>query len=129
MTEEEVHWPATWGPVSPVAIEGKPCHWCKREMRNASRYLAPTKDHVIPRSSLRGYDPRKIKPRVVWACFACNNLKGDMSVAAWYALMNQVPEWWFFAEKRGPRGKDLHVAMIECGFSMPAIKTRAMAAK
>lgn len=97
---------------------GRPCHWCKRQMAAGDRYLTPTRDHVEPRSRGGASEIRNI----VWACAACNNLKGDMSLAAWYALMNQVPSWWLFAEKQGPRGVDLHLAMVEDGFSMPPIK-------
>jgi hypothetical protein len=83
-------------------------------------FLRPTRDHVVAKSRLR----RQMQKRgnIVWACYACNQMKGDMALAAWYAAMNQFPEWWRYAEKRGPRGVGLHVAMIECGFSMPPLE-------
>lgn len=93
---------------------GEPCHWCGREMTYADPLLAPTRDHVIPRS-VGGRSK-------VWACFGCNQLKGNMPLDAWVEVMRQVPEWWLYAEKRGPRGAQLHLAMIECGFEMPPVR-------
>lgn len=98
---------------------GKPCHWCRRPMRTDTRWLCPTRDHVVPRSRYR--EGQTSIGNVVWACLACNDLKGDMTPEAWRALMRQVPEWWNLAERRGPRGTALHIAMIECGFDMPPV--------
>lgn len=70
-------------------------------MRASDPHLRPTRDHVVPMSSLRRNAQKRWPGNIVWACFACNNLKGDMTLAAWYALMNQVPEWWAFAAKLG----------------------------
>jgi hypothetical protein len=82
-------------------------------MDERAPYLRPTRDHVIPKS--RG------GRSIVIACHACNQLKGAMCLDAWIEVMRQVPEWWKLAEKRGPRGRELHNAMIECGFKMPSI--------
>ena len=49
--------------------------------------LAPTRDHLIPRS--RG---GKGKPNnKVLACYRCNNLKGDMSVAEFRLFLRLLP--------------------------------------
>ena len=78
-------------------------------------FRAPTRDHVHPKSRRWGDQSN----RIVWACYACNQMKGDMSLDAWRRVMEEVPEWWRLAEKRGPRGRQLHQAMIVCGFAMP----------
>lgn len=89
------------------------CAWCQRPFIS-SHWRSRTRDHVMPKS--RG------GRSTVWACRACNELKGDMSLMAWAAVMTKVPEWWTFAERKGPRGVQLHQAMIECGFDMPPLE-------
>jgi HNH endonuclease len=65
---------------------GKPCAYCKREMNVTNPDLLPTQDHVEPRSR-GGY-------LTVWACWICNHVKRDMTLAEWRDYMAQNPEWW-----------------------------------
>lgn len=81
------------------------CNWCGR-----TRYL--TRDHVIPRS-LGGSNGRS---NIVMACEDCNSLKGDMKPEHWAVVMRDIPQWWRLASKRGPRGHQLYLAMVGCGF-------------
>ena len=85
------------------------CHWC---LRTAGHAGPMTVEHVIPRS--RGGSNRR--ENKVWACFACNNLKGDMMPAEWAVVMRDIPQWWRLGKMRGPRGAQLAKAMRECGF-------------
>lgn len=65
------------------------CDYCEREI---STRLVPddplraTRDHVIPRS--------KGGTKTVFACLACNNIKGDMMPDEWSAYMAENPRWW-----------------------------------
>lgn len=67
---------------------GALCHYCRRQLEGttSSSTVRATRDHVFPAS--RGGTYR------VWACFTCNNLKGDMTPLEWakWRLMN--PGWW-----------------------------------
>lgn len=58
---------------------GVQCHWCSRKTTNRQYDLEPTIDHVIPLSE-GGADTMKNK---VWACRACNELKGGMGAEHW----------------------------------------------
>lgn len=49
-----------------------------------------TLDHVVPQV-LGGIE-------TVRACFACNNMKGDMTPADWTAFMLGNPRWWRMAK-------------------------------
>lgn len=64
------------------------CYWCKRQLMSStsSSQLAATRDHVVPESE----GGRK----TVWACFACNNLKGAMMPREWRRFMEMNPDWW-----------------------------------
>ena len=67
---------------------GSRCHWCNREMKSTrdQSALGATKDHVHPKH-LGG-------TKVVWACRACNNIKGGMKLSEWISFMHRNPEWW-----------------------------------
>lgn len=74
----------------PNTVVGRPCHWCKRPMTSRRlsygtgiRSDAATRDHVIPKS--------KGGKTKVWACFRCNNLKGNMLPDEWDAWMRANP--------------------------------------
>lgn len=69
--------------------DGSPCFWCGRAMDAAVPALRPTRDHVLAKSRGGGRGRN-----LVWACMACNRIKGDMSVAEWEAFRSLVPEWW-----------------------------------
>lgn len=89
------------------------CYWCNRQMTNDFWCMRRrTRDHVIARDL--GGTSRKTN--VVFACFACNNLKGEMTLKEWHIVRRDIPEWWRLAEYRGPRGKWLVAAMKEEGF-------------
>ena len=88
--------------------EGRPCFWCRRAMtrkgtvRNRSGHLAglrPTRDHWVPKSAGG--------QRCVWACLACNAVRGDMTVDQWNRFRSQTPSWWTLFEGKGRRGKAL----------------------
>lgn len=85
---------------------GSQCYWCRRP-------LASTVDHIIP-TSLGG---RNEKDNFALCCRGCNLVKGDMTPQEWVIVMRDIPEWWRLAEKRGPRGRQLADAMMECGFN------------
>lgn len=66
--------------------QGEPCPYCRRPMRFNLFGAEPTRDHVIPKS--KGGD------EMIWACWTCNNMKGDMLPGEWAAFMAANPEWW-----------------------------------
>jgi 5-methylcytosine-specific restriction endonuclease McrA len=67
-------------------LRGTACPYCKRVMDIGHPDLMPTEDHVHPRS--RG------GVETVWACWKCNNVKGDMTMPEWEAFMAAHPAWW-----------------------------------
>jgi hypothetical protein len=71
------------------------CYWCKRQLlaTTAISVLAATRDHVIP--ECRG------GTKIVWACFGCNNMKGNMMPHEWLRYMEMNPEWWRWARRPG----------------------------
>lgn len=73
------------------------CRWCDRLMEDpgARSELAATRDHVHPKS--RGGRWK------VWACFSCNNLKGDMTPEEWAAFRQAHPQWWIIHPRRPGR--------------------------
>jgi hypothetical protein len=77
--------------------KGNPCHWCKRilEAVDSLSRLAATKDHIHPKS--------KGGKETVWACWACNHLKGDRLPAEWEAFMAANPQWWKLCHGRPNR--------------------------
>lgn len=69
--------------------KGIVCNYCKRPLTKPSvpmRSLSATKDHVKPKSE----GGRKTVP----CCFACNNMKGNMSISEWINFMSINPKWW-----------------------------------
>lgn len=92
----------------------KPCVYCGRAIVPDDPMRQPTRDHIHPKA-LGGSNSYR---NLVWCCFACNNLKGDMTLREWHVVMQKVPEWWLLADKKGPRGKNLLTAMAECGFDV-----------
>jgi hypothetical protein len=93
---------------------GWPCHYCKQPMTGHCNLTIPTRDHVMPRAIKGGKGQCR---NIVWACYACNSLKGDMHPNFWAVVMRDIPEWWRLAAMRGPRGVELVRAMQECGFN------------
>lgn len=91
-----------------------PCHYCNRIMVADDPLLTPTRDHVLPKA-IGGRGRNRM---VVWCCFACNNLKGDMHPDFWEAIITTVPEWWRLAERKGPRGINLWLAFRD-GNALP----------
>jgi hypothetical protein len=89
------------------------CHYCRRIMRDDDEYLRETRDHYHPRSR-GGQDHGNI----VLACYACNQVKGDMHPKLFGIVMRDIPEWWRLAQMKGPRGMNLIAAMKECGFDL-----------
>lgn len=76
--------------------------------------LMPTADHVHPRS--------KGGQRVVWACWICNNIKGDMLLPAWEAYMAANPRWWERKARANPPMTAAETVkwLRECGESSKA---------
>jgi 5-methylcytosine-specific restriction endonuclease McrA len=62
------------------------CTYCRRNLDPSSVALAPTKDHFVPKSHGG--------TKVFSCCFACNQMKGDMTVDQWRQFTKEVPEWW-----------------------------------
>lgn len=86
------------------------CHYCRRKMDDADPYLRETQDHYYPRCQ----GPRAFN--LVPACYACNQVKGDMHPNFFKIVMRDIPEWWRLAKMRGPRGRNLWAAMMQAGF-------------
>jgi hypothetical protein len=82
---------------------GKPqkCAYCARKLhvKTARNDQRATRDHVHPRH-LGG-------TKCVWACIACNQLKGGMTLEAWQAFMQKNPRWWVGFRPTGRRRKRL----------------------
>ena len=96
--------------------KGETCWWCKRVLlaKTSRSALAATRDHVIPRS--------KGGSRTVWACHACNGLKGDMLPAAWGLFMAQNPGWWV----DGPKPfRKMRRVYARPGTERPSVRYRA----
>lgn len=97
-------------------MRGMPCAYCKRTMDPTSPDLMPTRDHIHPRS--------KGGRRIVWACWTCNHMKGDMTLEQWTSLMAAHPRWWHGVpkkqhQKRAPAGQ---LAVIPYAESMFILK-------
>jgi hypothetical protein len=70
------------------AGELQKCAYCARQLHvtTAMNDQRATRDHVHPRH-LGG-------TKCVWACVACNSVKGGMTLEAWQAFMQVNPRWW-----------------------------------
>jgi hypothetical protein len=90
------------------------CNYCKRVLGTGGPMLAPTMDHIKPRA-FGGTNHRR---NLVKCCFACNSLKGDMTIQEWIVVMQKVPKWWQLATVRGPRGKQLLDALTKREFDL-----------
>jgi hypothetical protein len=73
------------------------CTYCSRKLHvtTARNDQRATRDHVHPRH-LGG-------TKCVWACVACNQLKGGMTLEAWQAFMQKNPRWWVGFRPTGKR--------------------------
>lgn len=101
----------------PLSGNGKnaTCFWCKRQLESvlANSTVRATRDHVVPAS--QGGRSR------VWACFSCNNLKGDMSPDAWRAFMAANPGWWkTYPRHPTKRARELDTLRAEMPTRLPA---------
>ena len=63
-----------------------------------------TRDHVIPKMN----GGRKTVP----CCWACNQIKGDMSPAMWAKFRDHQAEWWNMLSTTNLRGIRLYVAVL-----------------
>lgn len=79
-------------------------------MRNDKYGLAPTRDHVYPKC-LGGR-------RRVWACEACNNIKGDMIPEAWKLFRINNPGWWKLWRRQSRRHRSIGIGEIISGDSV-----------
>ena len=63
------------------------CHWCGVCCEHPVKYktlcLAATKDHLEPRSKTRPQNNKGL----VWACRACNQVKGPLTENQWREFM------------------------------------------
>jgi len=87
------------------------CYYCRRQMNTGDPHLQETKDHYHPKSRVATRNNF-----LVSSCYACNQVKGDMHPNYFKIVMRDIPEWWRLAKMKGPRGRRLWVAMMECGF-------------
>lgn len=73
---------------------GVACYWCARAlMKPGGRSpLCGTKDHVLPASQGGRFK--------VWSCWACNNLKADMTPSMWRDYRVSNPLWWKTNDRR-----------------------------
>ena len=55
--------------------------------------LCATKDHLHPKAVRQSVNTKKIN-RQVWACRACNEVKGDLRLPNWKVFMAAHPKWW-----------------------------------
>lgn len=61
-----------------MAAVGQPCPYCSRTMTEATMYLEPTRDHILPRSK---YGPKGRRAgRYIIVCSSCNFMKADMTL-------------------------------------------------
>lgn len=97
-------------PMKHRGLDGVPCHWCGEPMQNRDPHLRPTRDHVIPRS--RGGGGRE---NIVFACFDCNQLKGDMPPEAWNLVRATIPEWRSLLKSTTLRGCRLLASLLMAG--------------
>lgn len=69
---------------------GAHCKWCERPLlaSTAPSETAATRDHVIPKAYGGTFR--------VWACVACNFIKGDLLPDVWALFMAGHPKWWRF---------------------------------
>lgn len=96
------------------------CRWCYRPFQADSHWLQATRDHVIAES--RGGHSHK--SNLVWACRACNELKGDLHPRYWFAMREAMPNWWRLAEVPTPRGAILYLHLIALGMKLPPMQAR-----
>lgn len=72
--------------------DGYPCPYCERAMdRFGEPGLAPTRDHVVPRS--RG------GTRKIVCCSRCNHVKRNLMPDEWEAFMAANPGWWLLPDR------------------------------
>ena len=73
------------------------CAYCARQLhaKTARNDQRATRDHVHPRH-LGG-------TKCVWACVACNQVKGGMTLEAWQVFMQKNPRWWVGFRPTGKR--------------------------
>lgn len=74
-----------------VQRDGPGCRWCgcltyERGSNPERRGDARTSDHVVPKS--RGGSNRD--DNLVIACHRCNQARGDLSVADWWAVVTRM---------------------------------------
>lgn len=103
---------------------GATCAYCKRMLVGApSRSaLMATRDHEEPKC--RG------GLRTVWACFTCNTMKGNMTLAEWLAFTRETPEWWKTGPKPFSRGRSrppVYTPRPDLDFFAPPEAVRALA--
>lgn len=55
--------------------------------------LSATRDHLHPKIVRLDVNTKKIN-RQVWACRACNEVKGDLRLVNWKVFMAAHPQWW-----------------------------------
>ena len=66
---------------------GEPCPYCRRAMHYDNLLNTfPTIEHPHPRS--------KGGKQTTYACFDCNQIKGDMTLDEWQKFMAENPRWW-----------------------------------
>jgi len=83
----------------PLSSNGKgaSCAYCERILhstKSRSR-LAATRDHVKPASLGGGHK--------VWCCWACNQIKKDMTPREWFEYRSKNPNWWESAPAKNSR--------------------------
>ncbi len=78
------------------------CYWCGRHMTpmGGPGVLAKTRDHVIAQADGGN--------RIVFACKACNELKGNMPPELWVEFRKHHPEWWKLYRGTNFRGMRLY---------------------
>ena len=96
------------------------CYWCdctldwdakKRGLGQEHTTYFPTRDHIVPRS--------EGGKQTVWACYACNQLKGDMPPVEWAMLLTEFRKnkvsVHSLCRMSGPQGMALLSAARESG--------------
>jgi hypothetical protein len=72
-------------PQKMTAVQ-RPCPYCGRKMERGHPKLAPSRDHLVPKSR----DGRII----VICCVQCNGIKADLTPGEWHAFIVANPGWW-----------------------------------
>lgn len=108
-------------PKLPVSAEArardkKPCHYCRRHMDVTTKHLYPTRDHLYAKPVSTS---QELRQRIVWCCWSCNQIKGDMTPAAWQAVLGIFPVPAKAFSRKWMKGARFQMHLWREGFPVP----------